>query len=241
MALTTYAQLKQAILDFGKRSDVLSMLDTFIAMAESDMYAMPYPYESLRIRDMEQTHSVTIGGGSTGDSIWASGFWASGFWADGFWAGSTSGGSSSRFVSLPSRFIELRRVAITVNDRQYWLDQKTPFNMVIRSDEGTPRYFTVQSTLELDCVPDQSYDLDILYFGGLEPLSATNTTNAVLTRFPNIYLHGALRHLHLWARNEQLADFYTGQFAAAIQGANKRDHKGRYGPAPVIRMFGPTP
>jgi hypothetical protein len=113
--------------------------------------------------------------------------------------------------------------------------------MKIRPDTGMPKYFTVTSELELDITPDDDYPLDLLYFGALEPISATNVTNAVLTRFPNIYLHGALRHLHLWARNESLADYYTNQFAAAIVGANFRDHRGRYGPAPVIRMMGPTP
>lgn len=238
MPLSTFPELKQAIRDWGKRSDCLSLLDTFIAMAESDMYAMPPPFESLRIRDMELTYSITLGASSTGDSMWEAGFWADGFWADGFWGEALE---ATRFIDLPSRFIEIRRIKLTTSCGDFWPDQKTPFNMKIRTGTGMPHYFTVTSQLELDVTPDQDYPLDILYFSALEPLSATNVTNAVLTRFPNIYLHGALRHFYLWAKNESMADYFTNQMAAAIIGANKRDHRGRYGPAPVIRMTGATP
>lgn len=208
--ISTYAQLRQALLDWSKRSDTLSLLDTFIAMAESDMYAMPYPYESLRIRDMEQTDTTTTG-------------------------------ITDRFVPLPDNYIELRRVALTTSQGEFWLDQKTPFNMHIRPDTGLPHFFTVTDTMELDIVPDLDYPLTTLYFGKLTPLSATDTTNAILDRFPSIYLHGALRHLFQWARDQAQADYYLQQFAGAIQGANRGDQRGRYGPAPVIRMTGPTP
>jgi hypothetical protein len=238
MSIQTYQQLKQSILQWGKRSDTLSLLDTFISMAESDMYAMPEPYDSLRIRDMEQTYTVTLGQGSTADSVWASGFWADDFWAEGFWGDASE---PTRFIALPSRFIEARRATITVSGEDLKLEQRTPLTMRVRPYTGRPSYFTVTGELELDVVPDNDYELNMLYYGALEPLSATNTTNAVLTRFPAIYLHGALRHLFQWSNQVEKADYYLQQFAGAIRGANARDARGRYSPAPRLVVRGVTP
>lgn len=47
MAITNYAELKVAIQDYLKRSDCLSMLDTFIDLAEVDIWSL------LRVREME--------------------------------------------------------------------------------------------------------------------------------------------------------------------------------------------
>lgn len=53
MAITNYLELKQAIQDWGKRTDALSHLDTFIAGAEADLWT------SLKMRDMEARATAT--------------------------------------------------------------------------------------------------------------------------------------------------------------------------------------
>jgi hypothetical protein len=237
--INTYATLKQAIQTYGKRSDALSHLDEFIATTETQMTSNED--EILKIRQMEQSFETTLGAGSSGDSIWASGFWADGFWGAGFWAGSGSSGPLGRFVTLPSGFIEARRVKLTVGESFVYLEQKTPFNMRYKTGSGIPSAFTITDTLELDIVPAGQYELEMTYFGDLEPLSATNTTNVILTKHHTIYLYGCLQALHLWARNEQLADYYYRLFIGAIKGANKRARLGRYGPAPQMRVTSSTP
>lgn len=52
MTITTYQELKQAIQDYGKRTDCLSMLDTFIDLAESDIW------DVLRTRGQEHTETL---------------------------------------------------------------------------------------------------------------------------------------------------------------------------------------
>lgn len=51
MALDSYQTLKTSIIEWSKRSDILSLVDDFIDIAESTMYANPDA--QLRIRDME--------------------------------------------------------------------------------------------------------------------------------------------------------------------------------------------
>ena len=47
MTIVNYQELKQAILDYGKRTDALGMLDTFIDLCEVDIA------DDLRVREME--------------------------------------------------------------------------------------------------------------------------------------------------------------------------------------------
>ena len=56
MAISTYEQLKSALNDWGKRGDADAYLDTFIDLAESDIW------RDLRIRDMETRATGNLSG-----------------------------------------------------------------------------------------------------------------------------------------------------------------------------------
>lgn len=208
MTIQSYQELKVAIQDWSKRSDTLSLLDTFIDLAESEMYANAA--EPLRIRDMEvATTGVT--------SI------------------------TTRYMALPTRYLELRRLKLNLASGDLKLEYNTPVSMVIRPHAGMPKFFTINSQIEFDCVSDVVYTAGIDYYQSLAPLSASNTTNAILTRFPSIYLWGALASLYQWALQPEQAAYYYQLFLDSISRANMQDRRGRYGPAPTIRMVGPTP
>ncbi len=208
MTIQTYAELKQGIIDWSKRSDTLSLLDTFIDLAESEMYGNTA--QPLRIRDME-----TSATGSTSTTL--------------------------RTLALPTRFLEFRRVKINQASGDLKLEYATPEAIPIRPHAGMPKWFTVTSTLEFDCVADQAYTVEMQYFQSLVPLSASAPANAILTRFPTIYLWGSLAALFQWAKQLDQADYYYQQFLGAISKANQQDNRGRYGPGPTVKMVGITP
>jgi len=208
MTIQTYAELKTAIQDWSKRSDTNSLLDTFIDIAEAEMYANGQ--ESLRIRDMEvATTGVT--------SI------------------------TTRYMALPTRYLEFRRLKINLTQGDLRLQFAPIDQMRISPTSGLPKFFTVTSQVEFDRISDTVYTLGIDYYQSLAPLTAAAPTNAILTRFPTIYLWGSLAALYQWAVQPDKADYYYTQFLGAIGKANMQDRKGRYGPAPAIKMEGPTP
>lgn len=60
-----------------------------------------------------------------------------------------------------------------------------------------PRYYALQydegvAKVKLAPEPDSVYTLNINYFYGIEPLSDSNTTNWLLTKYPNLYLSACL-------------------------------------------------
>jgi len=104
-----------------------------------------------------------------------------------------------------------------------------------------PRFFTITSEIEFDRTPDSAYTVEMQYFRSLDALSGSNTTNAVLTRFPMIYLYGSLFHYANWAMNDQMASKYAELFLGAIDSANQIDKRGRHTPGAAMRIKGPTP
>ncbi len=211
MALDTYDNLKLEIIDWSHRDDIDLQVDTFIDLAESEMFANQF--EPLKIRSEESRATAVM------DSTTPSRFLAL---PDGF--------QSMRKL----------RIQI-VNGESFELEYRTPGQLNIISHSGQPSFFTVTSQLEFDRNPDIDYDVEIQYIKDFTKLSSSNQTNQVLTDHPTIYLFGALWALNNWAEQEVIAARYFQQFVAAIKGANLKADLGRYGPSPVMRVEGFTP
>lgn len=203
MAIATYADLKTAIQNWAKRSDITTLVDDFIDLAEADIW------QRLRIRDMETRSTATT--------------------------------TSTRFYNLPTGFQEMRRFKIDRADSDIVLEYETPFNLKVIESSGLPRNYTITSQIELDRVPDATYTLEYQYYASLTALSNSSTSNAVLTRYPMVYLYASLFHYAQWAQDDLLIDRYALLAEGAIAQANANDKKGRYGPGRAMKPFGSTP
>lgn len=201
--ITTYAELKQNILDYTKRTggDMLSKLDQFIDSAESDIW------EVLRVREME---SRTTGTTSTSD----------------------------RFMALPTGFIKFRQLQITVDSVLYDLKYTPLKRMVIQDATGIPYEFSVTSQVEFNRVSDQAYTIEIDYWRSLTALSGSNTSNDVLTNYPNVYLSACLKHAFRWTMQNDLADYWELRFEKFVSRANRKSRQGMVGPSPAIYPIG---
>lgn len=195
MTITVYAELKTAIESYSKRTDILSLIDTFIDIAESTMYANPDC--SLRIRDMETRAT-----------------------------GSTS--TTTRYLALPTRYLEMRQLKLNLAQGDLVLESRTPETLPIATVASVPTLYVVTSQVEFNCISDAAYTAEFLYYQTLAPLTASATTNAILTRFPQIYLYGAMFALYQWSLQEDMEAKYYNAFIKAIQGANNQDRRGRY-------------
>ena len=149
--------------------------------------------------------------------------------------------TDDRFIVLPDDFLEMRSLRVLDGDYHYKTCFTTPEDLNVCATAGRPYFFTVNEKLEMDRIPDKLYTLEMTYFVELTPLSDTNETNNVLTRYPELYLNGALVALHRYARDEETAQYYAQVFMGAIHAANKQEARGRYGPAPQMRTKGSTP
>lgn len=212
MALNNFDNLVKSIVTWSHRNDLGVLIPDFITLAETEMFANDD--EVLEIRDDEKTAVLTAVGTPP---------------------------SESRFITLPTDFISRRSLKITIQDDQPNLRYRTPTALRIKPETGTPTEFTITSQIELDIVPDQDYTLTMKYFAKPAPLTTLNQTNSILLSDPNIYLYGAMHQLFVHTEDDNEAVKFFNKFNTAIRGANDRAKKGRYGPAPAMKVLGPTP
>ena len=153
--------------------------------------------------------------------------------------GATS--ASVRTQALPTGFLDPRRFDLTISTQRTPIDYVTPSAQVIRTGTGIPSNYTITDQIEYDTIPDAAYVTNIVHYAKLTALSASNTTNDILTNHSNIYLYGSLAILFQWAEDDEQAAKYKALFMAAINGANASDDEGSRGVASQKRKRGRNP
>lgn len=210
MALDTYANLIDTIRRQSKRLDATdAVIDDFINLAEEEFYSNDLT--QLRIKEMDTRSTAPV-------SI------------------------TERFLELPVRFLEMRRLKInaqtsTTPGLHADLDVRfrAPDQLLLSPNTDIPRFFAVTSQLEFERIPDRLYVIEMQYYAKEIALSSSNTTNAILTNYPSVYLFGSLWALWLHYSEEEKANFYHDLMLSAIRGANKGEKKARFGNAPQIK------
>jgi hypothetical protein len=71
-------------------------------------------------------------------------------------------------------------------------------------------------------IPDNAYTVSIVYQGRIAALSDSNTTNDILTFFPDVYLYGALANAAPFITDARIP-VWRDLFMSSLDGANKSD------------------
>jgi hypothetical protein len=103
-------------------------------------------------------------------------------------------------------------------DERTPLDYVTPdrFDLLIASNVSLPKFYTIQEN-QLKVAAQSTGTVVMRYRARLTALSDSNTTNAMLTLYPDVYFVGALKwlyhHLRNWAakaeQNTELTRIYA--------------------------------
>ena len=149
--------------------------------------------------------------------------------------------TADRYLAIPDNFIQMRQMRIQVGEYECPMTSHTPGSLTVYPGIGIPKNFAVSNQIEFEIVPDSDYTVEIQYYEKPLPLSSSNTTNSILTNYPNIYLFGALWALYIFASEEEKAEYQYTKFMDAIYGANAEADKGRYGASPAIKTAGYVP
>lgn len=129
-------------------------------------------------------------------------------------------------VTSPSDLMSVKNVKITSISPYEEIEVTTPDNYRKRSENrqrGQPTLSTVVgSSFYFHPLPDAVYTVSIIYQGRIVALSDSNTTNDILTVFPDVYLYGALANAAPYI-NDARIPVWRDLFMSAIDGANKSD------------------
>lgn len=190
MSISTFSELKTAIAAWRHRTDLTSVLNDFVALAESKFN------RKLRTRQQETDFS----------------------------------GTPTNFeITLPTDFLAFRRVWRTEDSQDLIvrpLDQ-------IRLNQVAG--YTTAYALGDVMVTDGSSQLTGVYFAKIPALSDSNTTNWLLTAYPDVYLAAGLAEASFYVKDVEAAAMWTAKADALISEINRTAHKDQFsGPVRVV-------
>lgn len=133
----------------------------------------------------------------------------------------------NKAVTLPADLLQVR--ALSIPGVSPSIDYVTPAQYAARYDAspGQPREYTmVDGQIHLGPVPDAVYSLALVYEASYPPLTPTNQANALLAKWPNLYLWGALAEAASFQEDDARVAKYESKFAAALAGVNQIEAAG---------------
>ena len=127
--------------------------------------------------------------------------------------------------------VAAERVALPADFRavvSLWLDTYPSAPLTSASEAqmrglggGTPAYFRVDGDeLVFGPLPNGAYAGRLLYKLSRDGFADDADTNAALSRYPSLYLHGAMAELFAHARQADERDRYLSLFLSGIEAAN---------------------
>jgi len=130
------------------------------------------------------------------------------------------------YAALPSTLLGIQSLSIAGVTPT--IDYLTPDQFKRQYDDsgytGAPREYTVIGDLiYFGPTPDAVYAVDCAYSASVTPLTASAPTNALLTKWPNVYLYGALAESAEVTRDTESGDRWEARFRDAIGGVNLID------------------
>ena len=104
-----------------------------------------------------------------------------------------------------------------------------------------PRFYTIHEEIEFDTVPDKAYQVEMIYYAALVPLSATAPSNALLLKNPDVYLYGALVAAEPFMMNDQRIQVWAELYKSAHEMIAIRNRRAKQGSPLRARVYGGTP
>ncbi len=136
---------------------------------------------------------------------------------------------STGVCTLPTDYLEYRSVVAKTDPRHFldlvardFVDDNYGDNAA-----GTPTYFIIEGASMR--IYERSTDtIEIRYYAKVPALSTSATTNWLLTKSPNTYLYGSLRHAAIFMRDMEGVGLYDGLYNASIEALINADKGARW-------------
>jgi hypothetical protein len=133
---------------------------------------------------------------------------------------------NSRFVALPSLYLQPVQLWIEWSWGREALTNVAPGQMLTRTNSGRPYYWAIDNTnIEFERPSDQVYSLTLR--STLIFQLATQSTNYVLTNYPDVYLYGTLAQAALWAKDDEQFQRMNAAYEVAFDNFKRAEARSR--------------
>ena len=139
--------------------------------------------------------------------------------------------AAQRNYALPASYIQMRNFQLNtspITPLQY-VTPEIYDRLWGGSTGGTPQFYTiVAGEVQLGPLPASVLTMEMLFYKKISALSVTNTTEAMLTDNPDIYLYGSLLEAEPFIMNDERVGLWAQGFQQAISDLQEQDNKDRH-------------
>lgn len=140
-------------------------------------------------------------------------------------------------VNIPSDYVMTKALVLIQGGSVAPLiskDLATLLSDMPSSAVGTPDSFAPYGTyFYLRRIPDSAYQMKLYYYNSPTPLSSTNTSNTLLTKYPDLLLYGALIELTAHVEEDERIQLWKGAFDEAIKDITDDNNLNRWSGVPI--------
>ncbi len=138
----------------------------------------------------------------------------------------------TQYTALPLDFLESIRMSLNTADTNT-LEMVNAFQISnLRAQNlntsGRPVSFAIlDGSIEVFPTPDASYTLEMLYYEKIDTLNSGNTSNWILSNFPDAYLYGSLVHSAPYLQEDARATTWAALYQKAINDINLESERSK--------------
>lgn len=144
--------------------------------------------------------------------------------------------TATEYMALPTDYLELRSIALQGTPRVPLKPLASErADMKYSASTSEPLYYEIiANQFRLIPAPDTTYTVEIDYFKSISALSASNTTNWLLTAYPDLYLYGTLLESAAYIQDDPRIPLWMDAFGKVFASANNMDKKQRWSGNPLV-------
>ena len=140
---------------------------------------------------------------------------------------------TGQYLAVPTDWLEAINLQIDSGDFSPLFQQSIESMDVYRKANdnvtGQPIYFAlVDDSIEFAPTPDGSYTVQLTYYGKIDALSDSNTSNFLSTGYSDVYLYGCLKHASIYLMEDERVSLFTAQFEKALEEMRLEQEKAEF-------------
>ena len=136
---------------------------------------------------------------------------------------------NEQYENLPIDWLEMIQIQLTAGGRlQVISAAELQDRKEVSLTPHKPKYYRLTSDqIEFYPTPDSSYEAAMQYYARVPALTDVDTTNWILTDYPDIYLYGSLVHAAPYLIDDQRLNVWASLYQSAVDALNQDNTKSR--------------
>jgi len=136
---------------------------------------------------------------------------------------------NEQYENLPIDWLEMIQIQLTAGGRlQVISAAELQDRKEVSLTPHKPKYYRLTSDqIEFYPTPDSSYEAAMQYYARVPALTDVDTTNWILTDYPDIYLYGSLVHAAPYLNDDQRITVWASLYKSGVDALDQDNKKSR--------------